>query len=68
MDISTKISRDLVKEAVSTKIERNIDLPIILQALENQGFNERAISSLGALFDYELGYIKQSRPMVNRQE
>lgn len=61
MEMDTKISRDLVKEAVATKVERNIDLPIILQALENQGFNERAITALGSLFDYELGFIKHSK-------
>lgn len=60
MSINTQISRDLVKEAICSKVERNIELPVILQAMELQGFNERVMNTFGALFDYELAFIKHS--------
>jgi hypothetical protein len=53
-----KISRDLVKDAVFTKVERNLELPVILQTLENKGYNDKLANCLGALFDHHLGGIK----------
>lgn len=53
-----KISRDLVKDAVFTKVERHLEMPVILQTLENKGFNDRLANTLGAVFDHQLGAMK----------
>lgn len=59
--MNTRISQDLVKDAVYTKLERNLELPVILQTLENKGFNNQLMEMLGGLFDHELQKIKAGR-------
>ena len=52
------ISRDVVKDRVFSRVEANIELPTILQTLENRGFNDQLMDLLASASDKELAYIK----------
>lgn len=60
-DFDLRVSRDLVKDAVFTKVERNIELPVILQTLENKAFTDDFINAFGSLFEYEIGRMQHSK-------
>lgn len=54
-----KLNRDLIKEAVCTKLERQTSLPVVLQSLENRENNDKIFSNLDSLLSSELSHIKQ---------
>ena len=53
------VSRDVVKDRVFSRVQANIELPTILQTLENRGFNDQLMDLLAAASDKELAYIRQ---------
>ena len=60
MNFDLELNKDQVIQGVISKIERNLEMPVILQSIENSGHNDRIVDLMGALFDHELGFIKHS--------
>ena len=52
------VSRDVVKDRVFSRVEANVELPTILQTLENRGFNDQLMDLLAAVSEAELAHIK----------